>query len=344
MYFYHPDHLGSSSYITDVLGEVVQHIEYFAFGETFLEEHSNTDRTPYLFNGKELDEETGLYYYGARYYDPVTSVWQSVDPLAVYNPIFEVEHYIDGQHNGGVFYSGNLNVYSYTYQNPLKYVDPNGKQVEFTYTLNYVIHPVTGWRTYIPFLSNPTVEILNSGEISNYSDNGAPGYRVTLKVPKVYAHNLNAPSYNTFIGEGDSLEDLIWKQQRTFGEVFMDGFNTGWKVGLSEAMMEAATLYVFKQLTKNISKIINVGKQGKHVVGHNNFNPSKSVLTADAQKLLDKFHKGNIKSFKKINNVKTRVDFGETIGMVKKNGELVPTTKGIIHNSKSGAHIIPANP
>jgi RHS repeat-associated protein len=93
-YFYHPDHLGSTSYITDASGEVYQHLEYFAFGETFVEEHSNTNRTPYLYNGKvgaqrksrllagELDEETGLYYYGARYYDARTSVWLSVDPLA----------------------------------------------------------------------------------------------------------------------------------------------------------------------------------------------------------------------------------------------------------------------
>ena len=38
-------------------------------------------KTPYKFNGKELDEETGLYYYGARYYDPRISVWLSVDQL-----------------------------------------------------------------------------------------------------------------------------------------------------------------------------------------------------------------------------------------------------------------------
>jgi RHS repeat-associated protein len=79
-YFYHPDHLGSTSYITDASGEVYQHLEYFAFGETFVEEHNNTDKTPYLFNGKELDEETGLYYYGARYYDAQTNVFLSVDP------------------------------------------------------------------------------------------------------------------------------------------------------------------------------------------------------------------------------------------------------------------------
>ena len=96
VYYYHPDHLGSSSYITDANGEVSQHMEYFAFGETFLEEHSNTDRTPYLYNGKELDEETGLYYYGARYYDAKTSVWQSVDPLAEKYPNFSPYTFVGG--------------------------------------------------------------------------------------------------------------------------------------------------------------------------------------------------------------------------------------------------------
>jgi len=68
-YFYHPDHLGSSSFITNTDGEVVQHIEYVPYGEVFIEERNNVWNTPYLFNAKEFDEETGLYYYGARYYD-----------------------------------------------------------------------------------------------------------------------------------------------------------------------------------------------------------------------------------------------------------------------------------
>ncbi len=56
-------------------------MEYVPFGEVFIEERNNTWNTPYLFNGKELDEETGLYYYGARYYNPRISIFYGVDPL-----------------------------------------------------------------------------------------------------------------------------------------------------------------------------------------------------------------------------------------------------------------------
>ncbi|MDY3315922.1 hypothetical protein PG630_01170 [Riemerella anatipestifer] len=128
LYFYHPDHLGSSSYITDKDGNISQHTEYIAFGEVLFDEHKVSRRMPYLFNGKELDSETGLYYYGARYYDARVSLWLGTDPLSGYNPIMETEHYIDGQHNGGVFNPMNFATYSYTYQNPILYIDPNGKQ------------------------------------------------------------------------------------------------------------------------------------------------------------------------------------------------------------------------
>ena len=80
-FYYHPDHLGSSSYITNLDGEVAQHIEYVPFGEVFIEERNNTWNTPYLFNAKEFDEETGMYYYGARYYEPRLSLWMSCDPM-----------------------------------------------------------------------------------------------------------------------------------------------------------------------------------------------------------------------------------------------------------------------
>ena len=105
-FYYHPDHLGSSSYITNLDGEVAQHIEYVPFGEVFIEERNNTWNTPYLFNAKEFDEETGMYYYGARYYAPRLSLWMSCDPLQEKNP--------------------NMCSYVYCINNPTRYIDPTG--------------------------------------------------------------------------------------------------------------------------------------------------------------------------------------------------------------------------
>ena len=105
-FYYHPDHLGSSSYITNLDGEVVQHIEYVPFGEVFIEERNSIWNTPYLFNAKEFDEETGLYYYGARYYDPRLSLWISTDAKQEENL--------------------NVSTYIYTFNNPIKYQDPDG--------------------------------------------------------------------------------------------------------------------------------------------------------------------------------------------------------------------------
>ena len=128
-FYYHPDHLGSSSYITNLDGEVVQHIEYVPFGEVFIEERNDVWNTPYLFNAKEFDEETGMYYYGARYYEPRLSLWISVDPISNYDPRNN-ENYLDGEHNLGVYNTFNLAPYGYCYQNPIRLIDPNGKQVD----------------------------------------------------------------------------------------------------------------------------------------------------------------------------------------------------------------------
>ncbi|EDN67143.1 conserved hypothetical protein [Beggiatoa sp. PS] len=117
-YFYHRDHLGSGAYITDADGEIYQHLEYFSFGEIFVEEVSNIQRTPYWFTAKELDEETGLYYVEARYFDPRASIWLSVDPI--------MDSYLDGYPNKGVFEPTNLGVYTYVRNNPIMFVDPTG--------------------------------------------------------------------------------------------------------------------------------------------------------------------------------------------------------------------------
>jgi len=140
LYIYHQDHLGSSNFVTDRKGKVYQHLAYFPFGETWVEQVNNKQRTPNLFTAKELDEEIKLYYYGARYYDPRISLWISPDPalgdfLPNANDMIMVER--DGSEYkpedtlpgmGGVYTSTNLGLYTYTQLNPVGYVDPDGRE------------------------------------------------------------------------------------------------------------------------------------------------------------------------------------------------------------------------
>ncbi len=126
-YYYHSDHLGSSSLITDDSCHVTQQMEYLPYGEVFLERRRHSDpsqplyATPYKFNGKELDEETGLYYYGARYMNPRLSIWYGTDPMQEKYP--------------------NVSSYCYTMSNPIALIDVNGEawkptqnEIDGTYT------------------------------------------------------------------------------------------------------------------------------------------------------------------------------------------------------------------
>jgi len=83
-FYYHSDHLGSTSAISDETGSMYQCLLYLPWGELMAEQNAIRDNwtAEYRFNAKEQDEFTGLYDYGARFYDPVTSMFIGVDPLA----------------------------------------------------------------------------------------------------------------------------------------------------------------------------------------------------------------------------------------------------------------------
>ena len=98
--------------------------------------------TPYLFNAKEFDEETGMYYYGARYYDPRVSLWISTD-------ILEEKNY------------GNSS-YAYTY-NPITFIDPIGTD---TINISYVNKK---WKIDAPIIAD-------GYHISGEADNGTGFY------------------------------------------------------------------------------------------------------------------------------------------------------------------------
>ena len=88
-----------------------QYLFYSPFGESLYSQHAQTGEynTPHRFNAKELDVETGNYYYGARYYNPRVSVWLSVDPHAHRYP--------------------SLSGYSAFANNPINIIDPDGRDI-----------------------------------------------------------------------------------------------------------------------------------------------------------------------------------------------------------------------
>ena len=126
-YYYHSDHLGSAQFVTDWRGRQYEHIEYTPYGELWIEEvAAGLNKLPFRFTGKEMDEETGLYYYGARYLDPKYSRWLSRDPaLGDYIPTAGSDpSKLAGM--GGVYNTVNLHLYHYAGNNPLRYTDPTG--------------------------------------------------------------------------------------------------------------------------------------------------------------------------------------------------------------------------
>ena len=152
-FFYHSDHLGSTSYITDDHANITQYDAYLPYGELLVDEHSSSEDLPYKFNGKQFDEETGLYYYGARYMNPMASIWYGVDPLAekyqflgsyVYcsaNPIKIID--VDG--NDEFHVNGNGNIIKVVNNNStnITIVSPDGSKKYFS---DYETKPIfLGW-------------------------------------------------------------------------------------------------------------------------------------------------------------------------------------------------------
>ena len=110
-YFYVRDHLGNNRIVTDASGvEVVQSNEYYPFG-MLMASSTNPDKQPYKYGNKELDTSFDLNWYdfSARYQDGIR--FTSIDPLS--------EKY----------YS--ISPYAYVANNPMRFVDPDGRQVGY---------------------------------------------------------------------------------------------------------------------------------------------------------------------------------------------------------------------
>ena len=113
-YYYLKDHQGNNRVVINSSGTVAEMNHYYPFGSVFA---STGNVQPYKYNGKELDTKKGLnwYDYGARHYDATLGRWFVVDPLA--------EKYCA------------WSLYNYCANNPIKFIDPNGKGIEIAWDI-----------------------------------------------------------------------------------------------------------------------------------------------------------------------------------------------------------------
>jgi len=120
IYFYHADGLGSIMALTDSKQKVVESYSYSSFGE--IKRRGDKVKNTYMFTAREWDEEIGLYYYRARYYEPTTSRFISFDPA--------IKEYGLSKNNSKCVLANQpkkMNGFNYADNNPINYTDPFGE-------------------------------------------------------------------------------------------------------------------------------------------------------------------------------------------------------------------------
>jgi RHS repeat-associated protein len=142
LYFYHGNHLSSTQLITDINANISQAVLYTPWGSVIKEYKADwmLDTIPrYLFNAKEKDEESGLYYYEARYYSDENIMFTARDPLFEKYPF--------------------MSPYAYCNNNPIKLIDPDGRSPRPP--------------AHHHFLRTVGVQVYNSARDNGASANGA---------------------------------------------------------------------------------------------------------------------------------------------------------------------------
>ena len=237
------DHLSGTSLVTSDNGTSLGNMKYYPFGVCRNSpENFPTDR---LFTGQRLDN-TGLYYYGARYYDATMGRFISADTI------------IPDPANPQSF-----NRYSYCLNNPLKYVDPSGHDVEINYWNVEVIDVILQFGYYLPpEIWQALNEVINSPEYQAYAD--------LRDIAPELTGSLEAAEETMYIERGDTRGHIA---------VYNDTTNT---ITLSQE---------YKKSNKSILTLAHEARHGwQDIVARDNAN-SLPISAFDRKKWNDRLYR-----------------------------------------------------
>ncbi|WP_430614161.1 SpvB/TcaC N-terminal domain-containing protein [Flavobacterium sp. JP2137] len=270
IWWYHGDHLGSSSYLTDVNGMPTHYYEYLPFGEMMVEHNNSNFDNIYKFNAKELDEQTGYYYYGARYYNPRTSVFLSVDPLAEDFPGWTPYHYV---HNNpinlidptGMFAQENDDWIKNQETGEVKWFDGVGKEAESKAEEH--------WRT--SSTEKPKVENLGSSFFGTRSNNAVDNFQIEKEQDNYLrdvSNRIESKSYGK--NEKPIFENLTYEflkstfsggnsKENNNSDLYKDIFSNVWSNGGSNVVeRKLPSTFLVKGALKTLDLYLGSEKAG----------------------------------------------------------------------------------
>src|SRR3972149_4382399 len=224
--FYHSDHLGSNIAITDATSTVEWDRVYLPYGQGFNDPNVDFLQNTHEYTAKELDEDSGLYYYGARYYNPSIGRFMSVDSAG-----------------GDLTDPQSWNRYSYTLNNPYKYVDPNGEEHRAIYTgLNNPIKLEIALNNFIrgklDFVPNLVLDIFLPVDPESIAAGFLPGPQVlgTGVISKEVGKSIfnrvttkisSLPKPSRVPNAGGFIRSFLTKEDQIFFRVFSGDNKTG---------------------------------------------------------------------------------------------------------------------
>lgn len=276
----------------DINGNVTSNFDYRPYGGQSLGAPAQGPG----YTGHVQDPDTSLVYMQQRYYDPGIGRFLSADPIALNSE------------------GGDTNRYRYAANNPVRYIDPDGRQECASCERAY------GGAVGYMLRNNPqALQTWANGEAAATTTAGGAleGASSGLAVGK-------------FVDSGDySARAVVTVSVGVFVGILTHGKSAG------PGAMHGP------------SPRVHAGKQGKHQVGHNNFDSNRSILTANPEELGRYAGTGQ-----QVGNIpvslpgsKERVNFNQVIGTFKDGaGNSVETTNGIFHYAKDGFHVVPSRP
>lgn len=175
--YQYSNHLGSASLELDDTGAVISYEEYYPYGSTSFQSGRSVAEVSlkrYRYTGKERDEETGLYYHGARYYAPWLVRWTQVDPL-------------EGEY-------APWSPYNYSLCNPITLTDPTGMGVNEPIAAPKMLNGATATYTFVRNVYDHTGQLKSSE--SQMTSSEIKGLEHGEYVTNVWLPDPNRPTIN----------------------------------------------------------------------------------------------------------------------------------------------------